>query len=107
MAKNHKTSEEIKRDELVQEVRQCQLGLESAVRVVKRLQDIISMLPEGTREHKVFQGELIISKKAVLDTYRAYENKHEELESHCLACCLSGNNFIPAFELLQILAERG
>lgn len=107
MAKNYKTFEETERDELVQELRQYQLRLESATRIVKRLKDVVSMLPEDTREYKEFRGELARSKKALLDAYRAYEDKHEELQSHCLAYCLSGNNFIPAFELLQILSERG
>ena len=107
MAKNYKTFEEIERDDLVQEMHQCQLYMESATRVVKRLKDVVSMLPEDTREYKEFRGELARSKKALLDAYRAYESKHEELQSHCLAYCLPGNNFIPAFELLQILSERG
>lgn len=107
MTKRHKSPEENRRDELVQEVRQCQLCMESAARVVKRLRDVTSMLPEDTREYKEYRGELARSKKALLDAYRAYESKHEELQSHCLAYCLSGNNFIPAFELLQIFVERG
>lgn len=107
MTKNYKTLEEIERDKLVKEVRQCQLGLENATRVVKRLQDVVSMLPEDTREYKEFRGELARRKKTLLDAYRAYESMREELQNHCLAYCLSGNNFIPAFELLQILTERG
>lgn len=107
MTKRHKTPEENRRDELVQEVRQYQLFMENATRVVKRLQDVVSMLPEDTREYKEFRGELACRKKTLLDAYRTYENKREELQNHCLAYCLSGNNFIPAFELLQILTERG
>ena len=107
MAKNHKTSEENRRDELVQEVRQCKLSMEVAIRVVRRLQAAASMLPKDTREYTDLQGALACGKKALLDAYRTYESKREELENHCLAYCLSGNNFIPAFELLQNLTERG
>lgn len=107
MTKRHKTPEENRRDELVQEVRQHQLSMEVAMRVVKRLQAVVSMLPEDTREYKDFRGALACGKEALLDAYRTYESKYEELQNHCLAYCLSGNNFIPAFELLQYLAERG
>ena len=107
MAKYHKTPEENKRDELIQEVRQYQLHLEITTRMVKRLRDVVSMLPEDALEYQDFRKELLRSKGALLAAYRVYENRREELENHCLAYCLSGNNFIPAFELLQILSERG
>ena len=107
MKKNYKTPEEIRRDELVLETRKNRLFVESSVRVVKRLQEAISMLPEDVQEYRDFRGELARAKKNLLDAYRTYESKREELGSHCLAYCLPGNNFIPAFELLQILAERG
>ena len=107
MTKRHKTPEENRRDELVQEVRQYKLSMEVEIRVVKRLQAAMSTLPEDTREYKDFRGALACGKTALLDAYRTYESKREELENHCLAYCLSGNNFIPAFELLQNLMERG
>ncbi len=107
MKKVVKTPEEIRRDELVLEMRNKKLGLEHLTRTIKRKQGAMAMLPENTMEYKDFSTDLFEHKWKLVSSIRDYEAKREELREHCQTYHLAGNTFIPAYELLEILAERG
>ena len=106
MKKTIKTAEETLRDELVLAVRHEKDSMEHTVRTIKRRQAVLSMLPEGTREYKDFLADLTEDKYLLIAVIRSYEAKREALGEHCRAHHLSGNTFISAYELLEILAEK-
>lgn len=107
MKKIIKTPEEIRRDELVLAMREKKMTLESLICKIKRKQSAMALLPEDIFEYKDFIVEISECKWELVSSIREYEAKREELREHCQTHHLAGNIFIPAYELLEILAERG
>jgi hypothetical protein len=107
MKKIVKTTEEIRRDELVLIMREKKMALESLTRKIKRKQVAMTLLPENTLEYKNFAAEILEHKWKLVYSIREYETKREELREHCQTHHLAGNTFISGCELLEILAEEG
>ena len=106
MKKIIKTPEEIRRDELICDVRDKKEYIESTVLHIRRRQKAMSMLPEFTREYEQFYILLEEDKCTLALAMRNYETARETLKNHCQQYHLAGNTFIPAMELLEILAEK-
>lgn len=106
MKKIVKTQEETRRDELVMEVRKRKDYIEGTVRTIKRRQIAMSMLPEFTREYEHYATLLDEDKCVLVSAMRGYETAREMLGEHCRTFNLAGNTFIPAYELLELYAEK-
>ena len=106
MKKTIKTPEEIRRDELVLDTRHKKEYIEGTILRIRRRQKVISMLPEFTTEYKQLSALLEEDKCALVFVMRNYETTREALKNHCQQYHLAGNTFIPAMELLEILAEK-
>ena len=106
MRKIVKTPEEIRRDELVLDVRHRKEYIEGTVIHIKRRQKAMSMLPEFTREYERFATLVEEDKCVLVSAMRGYETARETLGNYCRQYNLAGNTFIPAMELLEILAEK-
>lgn len=106
MKKITKTSEEIRRDDLVLDARHKKEYIERTVLRIRRRQKAISMLPAFTTEYKQFSSLLEEDKCTLALAMRNYETARETLSNHCKQYHLAGNTFIPAMELLEILADK-
>ena len=107
MKETIKTPEEIRRDELVLAMREKKMALESLTRAIKRKQSVKAMLFENTAEYRKFSTDIAECKWKLISYIREYESKREELQEYCQTYHLAGNTFIPVYELLENLAERG
>lgn len=106
MKKITKTAEELRRDELVMEVRVCKDTIESIVRKLKRRQQAMNLLPEFSEEYKEYGSLVKQGKCELVVAMRTYEDSRKILGEHCKTYKLAGNTFIPAMELLELFAEK-
>lgn len=106
MKKIVKTAEELRRDELVMEVREHKNTMESIVRELKRKQQAMKLLPESSKEYEQYNSLVSHGKYDLISAMHSYESAREILAEHCKTYHLAGNTFIPAIELLELLAEK-
>lgn len=106
MKKITKTPEEICRDALVLDTRHKKEYIEGTVIRIRREQKAMSMLPESTAEYKQFSALLEEDKCMLVLAMRNYETARKTLGDYCQQYHLAGNTFIPAMELLEILADK-
>ena len=106
MKKIVKTAEELRRDELVMEVRSHKETMESLVRNMRRRQRAMELLPEFSEEYKEYESLVKHGKCELVLAMRNYEASREILGEHCKTYKLAGNTFIPAMDLLGILADN-
>lgn len=101
MKKIVKTTEEVKRDELVMTMRKRKDTLTAAIKETEAWQMAQDVLPTGSQEYKDTASSLAYSKWDVVHAMRDYEDTRKELCAHCSTYNLAGNTFVPAIELVK------